>query len=332
MLDEFSEKADTHKSDSNDRRDIEQHLAGIDVEPKRYAAPYVSAEVQDLVIGIEESNEKIRAQLHGESANSEKRRIKAMNRSTGEIVGYEMFRKSFNVRNHEKRRTNAPVDSSRAFSKEDIEAEFEEEGKDYYATKDEAHAKELEVHQLIEEIRQKPQGPHHGLSSESSEQAQPTQMQNITGRAVDYGLDLKVNLETINQSLSRVYLDDGPGNSCLSMLKPWEIKKLYPVQSSRLNFISLIENELSYERMLVYQSIIQRQMSTGDGENPLDSVGYLDRLLMYLLDKLLMAIFCSFQMLRRQIENQNKNLRPVMKNPYSELKVTLAPPSWVYLN
>ena len=56
-----------------------------------------------------------------------------------------------------------------------------------------------------------------------------TLMNIISGRAIDYGLDLNTKIEHINQSLSRIYdNNDDLGKSCLDFMSKQECRQKYP--------------------------------------------------------------------------------------------------------
>ena len=99
-----------------------------------------------------------------------------------------------------------------------------------------------------------------------------------------------------------------------------ELKEKYPKVRVRWNFLDLVIDELSFERNQIYLAMtkpireFQKQKKIFD-VNGLDEdlraecyqqIGYLDRLLLYLIDKLLQGNFSSFHMLRKNMEKTNK--------------------------
>jgi hypothetical protein len=82
-------------------------------------------------------------------------------------------------------------------------------------------------------------------------------MKMISGLAIDYGLDLKTNLDQINLSLGRIYANnDEMGESFLSLFTTVKIKQMFPPQHARFNFIRLLEEEITYERNFFYMHFI----------------------------------------------------------------------------
>ena len=80
---------------------------------------------------------------------------------------------------------------------------------------------------------------------------------------------------------------------------------MFPQQNAKTNLIKLIEDELAFERNFIYSQVAKGKMDAveGDDEVKIDSVGYLDRLLLYLVDKMVQGNYSCCAMLRKTIEN-----------------------------
>ena len=126
-----------------------------------------------------------------------------------------------------------------------------------------------------------------------------------TGKAIDYGLDLKSSIEHNNKSLGKLNAGfDDIGETCLSLLTQKQIKSMYPIQNARYNFMMLLEQEFNFERNLVYTNLVHKmendtseQMSD---QECMEKVDFLDRFTLYLIDKILHGIFSSCHILRRK--------------------------------
>jgi len=87
-------------------------------------------------------------------------------------------------------------------------------------------------------------------------------MKIISGLAIDYGLDLKTNLDGINLSLGKIYAsNDDMGESFLNLFTQTKIKQMFPPQNARFNLIKLLEEEITYERNYFYINFIQKKIN-----------------------------------------------------------------------
>ena len=69
-----------------------------------------------------------------------------------------------------------------------------------------------------------------------------------------------------------------------------EIKIEYPKTDARHNFLRLFESCLIYEREKVYNEILEK---VGDEIESIDSIGYVNRFFLYVLDRFIIANHAS---------------------------------------
>ena len=84
-------------------------------------------------------------------------------------------------------------------------------------------------------------------------------MQQISGNAIDYGLDLKY----LQKEDSIIYIKDiiiqaikKQDIQCFKNKNASELKILYPLSNSRWNFVKLLENEIREQRNFVHKILI----------------------------------------------------------------------------
>lgn len=119
-------------------------------------------------------------------------------------------------------------------------------------------------------------------------------MHDITGKVKDYGLDLPANPETLNHksNLGRMSYDqDEVGLTVLSMMSVSQANQKYPAFNARTNLFTLIKEELSNERNILYtQEIIPKMEVSEYGLQDISSnqkrIPYLNRFLLYLIDRM----------------------------------------------
>ena len=79
-----------------------------------------------------------------------------------------------------------------------------------------------------------------------------------------------------------------------------DIQKLYPAHLSRFNFINLINIEIKFERYRMFTESIQNKVDQALPESEqLNQIGFLDRFLLYLIDKMVHGNIASNQILTR---------------------------------
>ena len=98
------------------------------------------------------------------------------------------------------------------------------------------------------------------------------------------------------------------------------INEVYPQHNARFNFLLALQGELSYERNFLRTELIIKK-----GER---NSGYMDRLLMYLIDKMCQAYFSSFELLKASIRSE---LNPDQSNDNSQRILNIYPHELIYL-
>ena len=153
----------------------------------------------------------------------------------------------------------------------------------------------------------------------------------MTGRVIDYGLDLQVDIDQLNSTLGKIYpSNDDIGVSFLSLFPNKQLKQMFTPQNAKTNLLLLIEEEFTFERNYIWENFIKKKMlQSQQNDDQIQRVGFLNRFLLYLLDKMCQANFSCCAMLRRNIEIQN--VRKFAEEPVSRLNVNLFPNSLVYL-
>ena len=151
-------------------------------------------------------------------------------------------------------------------------------------------------------------------------------MERISGKAIDYDIDQQEDANKLNDSLSRFYSKlsqkDQLHNSSWNKghLEDVHINEVYPQHNARFNFLLALQGELSYERNFLRTELIIKK-----GER---NSGYMDRLLMYLIDKMCQAYFSSFELLKASIRSE---LNPDQSNDNSQRILNIYPHELIYL-
>lgn len=115
-------------------------------------------------------------------------------------------------------------------------------------------------------------------------------MQKISGKVVDYGLDQSYVPMPLFEFYPQKSINDF-GVSVLTTFTKLEIDQNYPQRTSSTNLMQLIHDELKFERLFIHQEAVVNFQKSND--DPFSQIGYLNRVFLYLVDKMVLGTIAS---------------------------------------
>lgn len=235
---------------------------------------------------------------------------RATSRSVGEKIGHLMFRKSEAIKKHQKNRLSNYADvqdfdfedeeeeeeerkggnvSIKNITQEDIEAYEENEQRNYFVDREEVQENEAKISEMVEKLQRAMQ---------------------ISGQAKDYKLDQILDAKDLNLKLA-FYSSKNLSITDEQLKDQLEAQQgEYSVTTASTNYMNFLRTCMIYERTAVFQSYWEE--------------GFIGRVLLYLIDKLIQASFTSFESLEQKLGGESQASGRTSVQPSSQHRLSVA--------